>query len=258
LSAIPTVRKTKANYENIFADCPWCNFKCIFNRQSDLKTLKPIAGIEVECLNEACRQHFRVSSDFTHEKYEWLIYGCHDLLEQKQYIFSIASLCMAYEVFFATYTRAKLIYTPFFAGEEHNTSKLNEAIQKLEEKIKTFTFQGMKSLFLYLITKETALANLEDAVEIINNLSKSTLKDADVSAIETLNDAELVTLLKELNHVKINDLRNRVIHKSAYRPKDSEVDEELNKARSILFPLGTKLNIHDDPNCYNKTYLLHI
>lgn len=74
-------------------------------------------------------------------------------------------------------------------------------------------------------------------------------KDA---AIESLGDAKLVPLLKALKATAIHTLRNRVVHKQAYRPTREEVEGALEETRSILFPLTSHLQLHDEINWYMR------
>jgi hypothetical protein len=50
----------------------------------------------------------------------------------------------------------------------------------------------------------------------------------------------------------IHGLRNSVVHKQAYRPTYEEARRALDEARDILFPLGLRLELRDDPNWYQR------
>jgi len=75
-------------------------------------------------------------------------------------------------------------------------------------------------------------------------------KDA---SIDGVGDAKVVPLLKALKATAIHTLRNRVVHKQAYRPTRAEVEAALDEARSIVFPLTSHLQLHDEINWYMKT-----
>jgi hypothetical protein len=69
-------------------------------------------------------------------------------------------------------------------------------------------------------------------------------------AIEGISSVDLRDLLKALKNTNINVLRNRIVHKQAYRPTEEEAVSALMEARSILFRLTFHLKLHDDINWY--------
>jgi hypothetical protein len=48
----------------------------------------------------------------------------------------------------------------------------------------------------------------------------------------------------------INTLRNRIVHKQAYRPTREEAQLALEETGSLLFPLSHHLELYDDINWY--------
>ena len=270
---IPIAERRRTSYENFVAECPLCGHECIFNRASDLCTFEPIAGLDVSCLNEKCGKPFRLVSDSVNERHEMLIFDCYELLERKQYMNCILNLALAYETFFSLFLRVELLYKPFAANPDQ-LDRLNRLSKKLENRIKTYTFHPMRTLFLWQITKQRSAATFDEAEETIKALKKknkptcSSLAGAldcmrpsmrkpaypdrppKDSEIETLSDAKLIPLLKALRDTTIHKLRNSVVHKQAYRPTREEVEDSLKETRSILFPLTYHLRLHDDPNGY--------
>ena len=91
--------------------------------------------------------------------------------------------------------------------------------------------------------------DLADAAAVIAGLPDNPGDPKD-TAIESLGDAKLVPLLKALKATSINTLRNRVVHKQAYRPTREEVEAALQETRSILFPLTSHLQLYDEINWY--------
>lgn len=151
--------------------------------------------------------------------------------------------------FFSLVLRVELLYKPFAADPHQGLAELNRLSMKLGEKTKKYTFKPMQALFLQQITAQRSPANLGEASEIIDAFQDSP-KIPEDNAIEALSDTKLVPLLKALNATAIHSLRNSVVHKHAYRPTRDQVETALKEARSILFPLTSRLGLHDDVNWY--------
>src|SRR5665648_82361 len=94
-----SVRIKEATYENIFVDCPHCHKECVFNRNSDLKTMEPISGQEFTCDN--CKKVFWASSDrAAPAKYRWFLEELSFLRINKRYSLYALTLCQTLEMFF--------------------------------------------------------------------------------------------------------------------------------------------------------------
>ena len=244
----PTAKAKSTGYENIEVDCPLCGQECIFNRASDLCTLEPIAGIDVVC--EKCKIGFWLTGDTVNERHEMLIFDCHDLLKRKRYISCILNLCQAYEMFFSLYLRVTLLYKPFGSNSDWDSADLchlNQLFQILEQKIKPFGFEKMRGCFLRLIIDSNPPSTLDEARNYMQKLDPRPPKDVELKSVT---DTALVSLLIRIKEVAIHELRNKVVHKVGYHPKRDEAEKALQEARSILFPLTWRLNLHDDVNLY--------
>jgi hypothetical protein len=249
MNDIPVVRNKRASYENFVAECPWCGKESIFNRASDLGTFEPIAGRDVSCESGDCRKPLRIVGDSVNNAHEMLIFDCYDLLERKHYMNCILSLTLAYEVFFSLFFRVELLYKPFAANPDQDLADLNRLSEDLRAKLQRHTFAPMRALFLQHIVAGRSSKDLADAAAVVAGFPDSPGDPKD-TAIETLGDAKLVPLLKALKATSINTLRNRVVHKQAYRPTRDEVEAALEETRSILFPLTNRLQLYDEINWY--------
>lgn len=251
MSNIPTASKKHTSYENFIAECPWCSEENIFNRASDLQTFEPIAGRDVSCQSDDCGKSFRIVGDSVDNAHEMLIYDCYELVEQKHYMNCILSLAQAYEIFFSLFFRVELLYKPFGADLKPEPADLNRLSEELYHKIKKHTFADMRALFLQYMVTGRSPKNLTEAEAVISALPDRPGDPKDAT-IESLGDTKLVSLLKALKATSIHTLRNRIVHKQAYRPKREEVEAALKETRSILFPLTKHLRLYDDINWYRR------
>lgn len=249
--AVPIAEKRRTTYENVIAECPWCGNECIFNRRSDLRTSEPIGGLNTSCLHETCGKPFRLVGDTVNERHEMLIYDCYDLMTRKQYMACILNLAQAYEIFFSLFLRVEILYKPFGANPDHDIAELNRLSDALTDAIREHAFCSMRALFLRHIVEQRPPATLAESANLIAAMPGRPGNPKD-SSIEGLSDRELIPLLKAVKATTIHTLRNRVVHKRAYRPSREEVEESLKEARSVLLPLTYRLDLHDDINWYMR------
>lgn len=251
MSNIPIAKNKRTSYENFVAECPYCGDDNVFNRASDLHTFEPIAGLDVTCQSETCQRPFRIVGDSVNSAHEMLIFDCYELIENKHYMACILNLAQAYEVFFSLFFRVELLYKPFACDPNHQMSDLNQLLADLQQRVGQYSFSRMRALFLAFIVTGHSPKTLAKAAAIVSALPKHPLVPED-TAIESLSDAKLVSLLKTLKGTNINMLRNEVVHKRAYRPTRDQVDAALKETRSILFPLTSRLQLHDEISWYQS------
>jgi hypothetical protein len=253
MAGIPCAEEIQTTYENFTARCPWCGFKNIFNRASDLEDLEPIAHKQVVCLNRDCEQRFTISGDSINPAFEMLIYDCYELRCAKHYAYCILNLAQAFEVFFSQYLRVELLYRPFALDSDRDIEQLNDLVELLYEKVKRHASAAMRNLFFYQVLQQRQARSLSEAEASINALPDRPPEPSDAS-IESVTDQRLSALLMRLKYCKVGELRNQVVHKRAYRPKLDEVNEALRETREILLPLASMLRIQsDDLNWYMRS-----
>jgi hypothetical protein len=250
----------KATYENIIVCCPSCGRENIFNRASDLKDFHPIAYLEVSCLFGDCARPFYLNGDVIDSAYEMLIYDCYELLERKHYCYCILNLAQAFEAFFSQYLRVELLYKSFASDlktNEGDIKKLNDLMKSLHEKTEKLAFHDMQNLFFYQVLHPPHPASLREAEGIINTLSSK--RNPGLGSDDRIRNATIFSskwvpeLLVRLWSCDVSELRNRVVHKSAYRPTLEEVNNALKETREILLPLGQLLDVRvDDVNRYMR------
>lgn len=251
MSNIPIASKNRTSYENFIAECPWCGKESIFNRASDLRTFEPIAGRNVSCQSVDCDKPFRIVGDSVNSPHEMLISDCYELVERKHYMNCILTLAQAYEVFFSLFLRVELLYKPFARDIGKDINHLNRLAEQFNEKVKRHTFAPMRALFLRQFISGSRPANLTEAEAAIAGLEDH-LSDPEDAELEALDDEHLVALLKAVKSTTINTLRNRVVHKQAYRSTREEAEAALEETRSLLFPLTSRLGLYEDINWYMR------
>lgn len=247
MSDIPEARIAHAYYENILIDCPHCGEENIFNRASDLKTYDRTGGRDISCQHANCQKLFHMINDSTNCVHEMLISECFSLLERKRYMNCIVNLAQAYEAFFNLFLRVELLYKPFGADHKQTVEEFNRLSEELRVKIKNHSFDQMRALFLHFIIAGHSPKNLTEAAGIIRNLpTKPELpKDTD---IQKTSDAKLVPLLMGVKATKTHCLRNKVIHKHAFRPQRDDARKALDEARALT----GYLKLYDDITWYRK------
>ena len=246
---MPTAKIKSAGYENLCVDCPLCGQELLLNRASDLCTFEPISGRDVSC--EECNGQFWLNSDTVNDRYEALLFDCADLLKRKRYMNCVLNVCQAYEMFFSLYLRVNLLYRPFaiqFRDIPYSIEKLHQLNKRLEEKTMSFGFAKLRNTCLQHIVGSISPMSLDDACKAIDSIGQQKMPtDENISSAHPGKVAEHLLAIKNTN---VNEVRNRVVHKSAYRPTCEEAGMVLKEGRSILFPLGSILELHDDINWY--------
>lgn len=246
-------RETEKSYENFKATCPHCNHRNIYNRITDLKTTEAIDYAEVACFNETCNKSFAINGDLISPAFQMLIYDCYELKSQKHYAYCILNLAQAFEVFFSLYLQVQLIYKPL-AIEEKTQSvdniRLNELAKQLYDSIKNYAFIKLRNIFLNLLIENKTPITLDEAEKLILTLDSLTNIPSDQD-LQKISDTRLLGLLQALKNSTIHEIRNRVVHKRAYRPTLDEVDSAIKETGDILFLLAHYLEIDsDDINHY--------
>jgi hypothetical protein len=253
MSDVPYATEKDASYENFLAKCPSCGYTNIFNRVTDLKDTSPIAFKIVHCFNVSCKKPFKIGGDSVNSAYEMLIFDCYVLMKEKRYCYCILNLAQAFEVFFSQYLRVELLYKPFAkdaANDMDNIEHLNSLSQLLYEKIKRYAYNDMRNIFIRRALLSQPIPSLKLAETVIENID-TFVKAPKNSDIDKTADAKFLMLLRALKDTKVGELRNKVVHKAAYRPNLKEVEACLKETRGILLPLAVQLEVQfDDVNWY--------
>lgn len=242
MSDIPYATDKWTSYENFTALCPWCGERSIFNRVSDLMDCEPIFSKTVACLSQSCGKPFNINGDRVNSAHEMLVFDCHELLRQKHYMNCIITLAQAHEVFFSLFLQVEFLYKPFAKDDDWDIDRLNRLSEQLAKRVEKYAFAKMRSLFLWQLAAGSHPASLAEAEAAIKGLAARKTDPLD-SELEAVGDAGLADLLKMVKQTTIDDLRNQVIHKPAYRPSRDEAEAALESTRKLLFPLTHRLGL---------------
>jgi len=238
-----------STYENFIADCPNCGMTNTFNRASDLQTFQPIGFREVAC--EACKRPFNINNDAINAAHEMLLFGCFAFIERKEYMQCVLSVAQAYEVFFSHFMHVQLIYRAYAHEGSHDLSRLNCLNEQLYNRVHRLTFVPMRSLVLRLVIDAVAPTSLAAAEVAIAALPEKprVVPRRDIEATAD-NHLKVKALLLRLLDADVNTLRNRVVHKDAYRPTREEATTAHDEAREILHGLTARLRLGYDAYWY--------
>jgi len=234
----------ESNYENIDVICPHCNQEIRYNRASDLKEVKPISGKNVNCLRPECGQQFRIVGDLANPAFEMLIYDCYKLREEKRYCNCILNFTQAFEIFFSNFLKANLLFKPF--AQDRDITKLNEVAKLLYDTTKEYTYKPLRNLFFNRVLTAQELTSLNEAIPIIQNFTTLRRTPPTDEAINLYPDSKIKEILKRLKSSEIAEIRNKVVHKSAYRPTLEEVESAFKETKDILYSLGHLLHVRYD------------
>lgn len=225
-----------AGYENIYFDCPFCHYENVLNRVSDLDGSNAIARLD-SVLCEKCKGSFSIICDrVTFAKYRWFIDELEIFKKKKMYRTYVLNLCQGMEMFFyQAIINKNFDRNPNFRDNGHIIpEKYNNEIKEYNSKTKKWTFNQMRSEFLETFKEER------------NNYIPQGRKPKEDRRDECFGLIE---------KTKINELRNKVVHKHAYRPSLEEINEYDCLVNAIGW-LGLYLDIKDSILHINKAIKL--
>lgn len=240
------VAQIDATHENVNANCPTCGVRNVYNRRSDLNARGTIDNATVACA--ACSRKFDIVGDLINPTHELLLLDCRQLLEDKRYGDVILTAAKAHEVFFSHFLHVQLLWRPI--GTDCGVlTRWNELRAQMDTKLATSTFKPLRKLFLQMVLARTAPQNFDEAQACIAALSKET-RGVTREAVAAVRDERLRDLLLGLHDTTIDELRNRVVHKEAYRPTRDQASAACQEASRVLFGLTSVLRLRGDADYY--------
>jgi len=256
----------ETSYENVVALCPKCTRRNVYNRASDIGHLRVIDNQGVVCQDDDCGAHFDIYGDFINAPYEILLLDSCTFLKEKRCMQAVLSATTAYELFFIHFLRVQLLYRPL---RRHNDSDsdsdvdewFNAIASSLHNETKFLTFYSMRNLFLRVAVDQELLETLamaKEYIEFICNkdnikaIKSLSMKDKIQAEIQCLSDEPRRSLLLRVCDTNIADLRNDVVHKTAYRPSLNETKAAVKDVFQTLFPLSEHFRLKNDDYHLNE------
>ncbi|HEV7486105.1 MAG TPA: hypothetical protein VGQ65_10520 [Thermoanaerobaculia bacterium] len=231
-----------AEYEILTVPCHVCGHTNVINRASDLGYTGFAIGREQPCQNEECASTVRVTFETANPDYQQMICEAHGLRGEKRYMLAVGVLTQAFEMFFALSVEVMLVHH-LANFSDSTTDELNLLNDELFDATKKYTYSRMRNLFISLALMNRP-ASVAEARELISPDRISRLsKDPSNETLRSTDDPQLAALLIHLKTLTIGDLRNRVVHKRAYRPRLDELNEALDPATRLTGDLWVKLDL---------------
>ena len=233
----------KSDYETITAECPHCRTTSVYSRISDIGDVGPYAGRDISCLS--CGRDFWISMDTVGPLYQKFVHAADEHFKRKHYMRAVASLGQAWELFFAAYAEDIFLYRPFFAAHpcESSVDELNCVAEMLAKEIRRFAFQDLRNLFAWITIKSIHPQTLAESVTAIARINLDNLnKTPPEVSIQSITDKTISAHLLQLLDLKVLELRNRVLHKRAYRPSRSETEQCLEEEVIFMFSLNSTVS----------------
>lgn len=242
----------ETNYENFIAVYPECGYKNIFNRISDLKTTQPISFKEVRCFNGSCGKRFGINRDRIRSRYLTFFFDCYPLYEEKRYPNCVLLLTQALEVFFYHYLKVELVYRPFWKETKRDVDRVNSLLNSLQSAVEKLAYGKLKNVFLNWVVSESKILCLADSTSKISILKKYSNNPPSEEELKKILNSTLADLLIELKRCEVDKLRNKVVHKEAYRPNREEVETAIKEVRKLLIKISYHLDVlEEDINSYH-------
>ena len=233
-------------FENFEVRCPHCLKWNIYNRASDLKTFRPISGMNVLCQHTDCAKEFRIGGDLINPALQMMLIDCERLKEQKRYTYCILNLTQAFEIYFALLLRVELIFRPYDSENFQELKLRNQLARLLFEKTFNWTYFRLRNSFMTMLVKQHKFGSLAESEVFINSLSSFAKTAPSDEAISAIQNQKLSATLLKLKKCQVSSLRNNVVHKNAYRPTLDEVENAMEESAEILYSLEHSLQLSNE------------
>jgi hypothetical protein len=215
------------DYETITAQCDECGSLSTFNRVDDIGDPGPYySGSYVGC--PECGRPFWVFGDAIEPAYELLILDAEQHMRAKHYMLCVTSLAQAWEMFFATFVYSNYLYRPFHRNTRYpeRIERFDGLAKQLGDAIWNFTFDQLRNVLVNTVVEGVRPRTLDESEVAIARIRGDNLGQRPAKArVDALPDSSVRVVLLQLQELRIGDLRNRVVHKDAYRPHRWEVEE---------------------------------
>lgn len=224
------------DYETVTARCDECGSLCVFNRVDDIGHPGPYDGCDVTCL--VCGASFWIYGDVINPAYQFFIFASDEHMRRKHYMLSVTSLAQAWEMFFEAFVYSNYLYRPFCSNERYpgDLKQANRLGALLGDAIQKFTFDPLRNVLVNTIVEGVHPVTLDDSETAVPRITDDDFRRRPAKTrVEAFPDPAVRDLLLRLQDLRINELRNKVVHKGAYRPRRAEVEECRDDEIGVLY-----------------------
>src|ERR1041385_1786483 len=234
----------EVDYEVVTISCHRCGHVNIYNKADDLDDRDDVAGIERPCQNPDCPEIIRFPMETANPAYELFLFDAGWYRRRKRHMQAVAMLAQAFEMYFALGVEVMLIHHPWNATGRTDQAAAEDVASRLFGKTKKFAYPKMCNLFINLAARPRPSTFAEAEALLLRIETLASISEAN-RAIAAVADADIAALLTQLRDLPLPSLRNRVLHKRAYRPRAAEVDECLKPAHHLTSQLWIRLNLSE-------------
>jgi hypothetical protein len=228
------------DYETITAQCDECGSLSILNRVDDIGDPGPYdSGLYVGCTE--CGRPFWVYGDAMDPAYELLLFDAEEHMRAKHYILCVTSLAQAWEMFFATFVYSNYLYRPFHRDVRNSEKRerFEGLARQLSDAIWNFAFDQLRNVLVNTVVEGVRPRTLDESEVAIARIKDDDFgKRPPKALVDALSDTSLRAVLLQLQGLRIGELRNRVVHEDAYRPRRWEVEECSDEIRVLYVAKG--------------------
>ena len=230
----------RRDYETITARCDECGSLCTFNRVDDIGEPGPYdSGCYVGCIE--CGRPFWVFGDAVAPAYELLLFDAEEHMRAKHYMLCVTSLAQAWEMFFATFVYSHYLYRPFHHDVRYpgKLERFDGLAELLGDAVLDFTFDRLRNVLVNTVVEGVRPRTLDESEVAIARIKDDDFGQRPAMArVDAFSDSSVRAVLLQLQGLRIGELRNRVVHKDAYRPRRWEVEECSDEIRILYRAKG--------------------
>jgi hypothetical protein len=228
------------DYEIISARCDECGSLCTFNRVDDIGDPGPYdAGLYVAC--PECGRPFWVFGDAIDPAYELLLFDAEEHMRAQHYILCVISLAQAWEMFFTAFVYSYYLYRPFHQDARHaeQRERFEGLAKRLGGAIWNFKFDELRNVLVNTVLEGVRPRTLGESEVAIARIKDDNFGQRPAQArVDALTDSSVRAVLLQLQDLRIGELRKRVVHEDAYRPRRWEVEECSDEIRVLYRAKG--------------------
>lgn len=231
------------DYETVSASCEHCGALCVFNRIDDIGEVGPYAGRYVTCLE--CRNDFHIYGDIVNPAYQLFIFDAYGHFQTKRYMRCVASLAQGWEIFFSTFIYSRYLYRPFFANPaSRDIEHFNRLSSQLHTTIRKYSFNPLRNVLVNTMLNGVDPQTLQESEVAIPRISAEKFSRNRAKAnLNGISSPQVRKVLNQLQGLQIGELRNKVVHQHAYRPRRAEVEPCCEEEVGVLYRTKQLLRI---------------